>query len=256
MTGLEWKETEDRDCAIPQFYIGFWWDSRNFTRCLDETKLRSYLVEFLLCSKAKSLSLRQRQSVAGKLQRAIMTLPPGAACLLVNCYKMMSGLSLQWHSRRTSKAERDDYRFVHDLLKLNMGRGYYSYDGFAVGPTVLSDAWKSDAHTGGGFLSADGTYDFFCYGTAASRRLIYQLEGDTVVRANIMLAPRWKGLIIPFGIDNSAFQRSAAKGRSKADRLNSLLRHLFVLQVKYDYVLSPSWISTHDNLGRPFVEGA
>ena len=33
-----------------------------------------------------ALTLRDRQSLAGKIQRAIMTFPPGAACLLTNCY--------------------------------------------------------------------------------------------------------------------------------------------------------------------------
>jgi hypothetical protein len=39
VTGIEWKEIKDRDCAIPQLYIGFWWNSRKFTRCLEELKL-------------------------------------------------------------------------------------------------------------------------------------------------------------------------------------------------------------------------
>ena len=247
VTGLEWKEIKDRDCAIPQLYIGFWWNSHDFTRCLEEVKLHSYLAEFLAASKCRSLTLEDRQSVAGKMQRAIMTLPPGAACLLVNCYKMSSGLSLRWHRRRTSKAERDDYKFVHDLLKLNMGKGYYSYEGFAVGPTVLSDASKSSGYAGGGYVCSDGPYDFFAYSSAASRHLIDTLEGDTVVRACVARAPSWKGKIIPFGIDNSAFELSAAKGRSRADRLNALLRHLFVLQIRFDFVLNPFWISTTDN---------
>ena len=37
-------------------------------------------------------------------------------------------------SRRTTRAERQDYLFVHDLLKYNQGRGYYSYAGFPTGP--------------------------------------------------------------------------------------------------------------------------
>ena len=148
VTGVEWKELKDKDCAIPQLYIGFWWDSHTLTRYLEQAKLESYLREFLAASKASNLTLHDRQSLAGKMQRAIMTLPPGAACLLVNCYRMMSGLSLQWHSRRTSKAERDDYKFVHDLLQLNMGKGYYSYAEFEVGHTVLSDASKSADYKG------------------------------------------------------------------------------------------------------------
>lgn len=247
VTGITWKDIKDRDCAIPQLYIGFWWDSLQFTRCLDEQKLRSYLAEFRVASTSRSLTLKERQSLAGKMQRSVLTLPPGAACLLVSCYRMMSGLSLQWQARRTSKAERDDYRFVHDLLQLNMGRGYYSYAGFDVGPTVLSDASKSTFFCGGGYVASDGRYSFFSYGASAARNPIDALEGDTVVRACLDMAPQWRGKIIPFGIDNSAFQLSAAKGRSKAQRLNSLVRHLFALQIAFDFVLDTFWISTSDN---------
>ena len=48
--------------------------------------------------------------------------------------------------------------------------------------------------------------------------------------------------------DNQAFQRSGAKGRSRAQRLNDLLRELFVLMVQYGFVIAWMWISTHDNI--------
>ena len=44
------------------------------------------------------------------------------------------------------------------------------------------------------------------------------------------------------------FERSLYKGRSKALRLNVILRQLFLLSVKYDCVFEPHWISTHDNV--------
>ena len=53
--------------------------------------------------------------------------------------------------------------------------------------------------------------------------------------------------MVPFGLDNMAFQRSAAKGRSRAPRLNDLLRGLFVLQIQHDCVLSTFWLSSEEN---------
>ena len=53
--------------------------------------------------------------------------------------------------------------------------------------------------------------------------------------------------MVPLGIDNSVIERCAAKGRSGVEVLNELMRHLFVLQVKYEFVLAPFWISTVDN---------
>ena len=159
----------------------------------------------------------------------------------------MSRLSLPWQTARTTKAERDDYKFVHALLTYNAGCGYYSYDGFAEGPTVLSDASKSRSYTGGGYVESTGFYDFFRYGTSAARKPIDFLEGDTVLEACRERCRMWKGCIVPFGIDNQSFQKSAKKGRSKAHRLNTLLKELFVLQIQYGFVLNTFWISTDDN---------
>ena len=245
--GVPWKEAKDRRAARPQFYIGFWWHSTTFTRTLDERKLQGYLEILAAASEARTLTLQDRRSIAGKMQRAIMTFPPGAACLLVNCYLLMSGLTLPWHTRRTTKAERVDYEFVHHLLKLNLGRGYYSYDGFAAGPGYLSDASKSRAFTGGGYVGSEGFADHFVYGTSAARKPIDFIEGDVVVRACLERGDTWRGMLIPFGIDNSAFQASAAKGRSRAPRLNYHLRKLFSEQILKGYILQPYWLSSEDN---------
>ena len=245
--GVPWKVSKDRHAAIPQYYIGFWWDSHTLTRTLDASKLARYLDVLAHAGASHKLTLHDRQSLAGKCQRAIMTMPPGAACLLVNCFNNMSRLSLPWQTARTTKAERDDYKFVHALLTYNAGCGYYSYDGFAEGPTVLSDASKSRSYTGGGYVESTGFYDFFRYGTSAARKPIDFLEGDTVLEACRERCRMWKGCIVPFGIDNQSFQKSAKKGRSKAHRLNTLLKELFVLQIQHGFVLNTFWISTDDN---------
>ena len=245
--GIKWKWLKDKAGSQLQLYIGFWWDSRDFTLCLDEIKLRRYLADFAEAGMSASRTLRERQSTAGKLQRAIRTLPPGAACLLVNCYRMMCGLTLPWQRRRTSQVERSDYLFVHDLLKLNGAKGYYSYDGFKTGPTCYSDAFKRQYEAGGGYFSSDGFYDHYTYCRSAARKPIDELEGDTVLRCCETLCARWRGCQVPFGIDNSSFERSAAKGRSNAQRLNDLLRHLFMLQIRYAFVLQPFWLSSEDN---------
>ena len=66
--------------------------------------------------KCRSLTLRERQQVAGRMQRAVMTMPPGAACFLASVYAMMRGLSLPWQSRRTTRQERLDFRALRELL--------------------------------------------------------------------------------------------------------------------------------------------
>ena len=90
-------------------------------------------------------------------------------------------------------------------------------------------------------------YDHFKYGSSASKKPIDYIEGDTVLRACTDLSAKWYKKMVPFGIDNMAFERSAAKGRSAAARLNDLLRGLFVLQVKFTFIISPYWLSSADN---------
>ena len=245
--GVPWKAAKDRAGAQLQYYIGFWWDSKTLTRSLDETKLLAYLDVLLWASKATWLTLRDRKKLAGRMERAIMTFPPGARCLLMNCYAMMHGLTLPWQRRRTSKAERQDYLFVHDLLKLCKGMGYYSYDLFRRIGACCSDASKSRTYTGGGWHTADGEADYYVYGTSAARHLIDELEGDTVLRCCIHNGPKWKQCLVPFGIDNSAFELSSEKGRSRAPRLNDILRGMFTVQIKHQFILEPFWLSSEDN---------
>ena len=122
--------------------IGFWWDSNKRTRTLEERRLRDYLDMLLDFAGRRVLSLVERQRVSGRMIRAIMTLPPGASCLLANMFNLARGLKLPWHKRRTTRAERGDYATLHRLLEANMGRGYFSFDQWEWAPLCLSDAYK------------------------------------------------------------------------------------------------------------------
>ena len=242
--GVEWKVLKERPAARLQFMIGFWWNSANLTRWLDAERRDRYIERFDAAGKAQVLTLRDRQKIAGCAQRAILTLPPGASCLLTTCYIQQRGLKLLWHSRRTTRGERLDYHFLRDMIKLNMGKGYYSFANFTTVPVILSDASDSRKYSGGGWVWAAGLYDWFVY---KGRQPIDWKEGDTVLRACEALGPLWKGCIVPFGIDNSVIERSVAKGRSGVERLNELMKHLFILQVQYGFILSPFWICSEDN---------
>jgi hypothetical protein len=56
---------------------------------------------------------------------------------------------------------------------------------------------------------------------------------------------------IPFGIDNQSFEKSAQKSWSRAERLNLLLKRLFVLQIKFDChvdcLIRFFWLKSEDN---------
>ena len=89
---------------------------------------------------------------------------------------------------------------------------------------------------------------WYVYGTNAAKSPIDRLEGDTVVSAVETLAHKWYRKVVTIHIDNSAFQLSARKGWSRADRLNDLLKTLFFLCVKYNCVIDFVWIPTAQNI--------
>lgn len=245
--GVAFKALKDRVAAQCQLMLGFWWDSRTLTRTLDERKLFQYVEMLADFAGKEKLSLREMQVAAGRMQRAVMTLPPGAACLLVGLFSLMAGLKLPWHARRLKRGVREDFRCLRGLLDLNLGKGFYTYEHFQRAPTCYSDASKSQEYTGGGWFSQCGVYSFFEYGSRAARRPIDFLEGDTVVHCVQAMGAQWKGKVVPFGVDNSAFQLSFKKARSKASRLTELIRELFVLQIEGEFILELFWLSTLDN---------
>jgi hypothetical protein len=114
-------------------------------------------------------------------------------------------------------------------------------------PDVYTDASKEHKFAGGGFVSDDGLYDFWTYGSSARRNHIAYLEGDAVVRAVRQLGPGLRGKKLRIFIDNQSFCFSLRKGRSNSEKLNSLVRDLFELSAAYDCVFEPHWISTHAN---------
>ena len=96
---------------------------------------------------------------------------------------------------------------------------------FLDGGDAFTDASKpSKGHAGGGYVvigpvSGDCCpYHWWTFGSAASRRPIDYLEGQTVVHCLSDNGHLWDGkVIVRFHLDNSAFQASAAKGWSHAE---------------------------------------
>ena len=247
--GVVMKEIKTRYAATLQLYIGLWWNSVTRTLELEPSKLAAYLQVFDAVATAHTLTLRDAQSLAGKMQRCALTFPPGAECVFASLYAFMRGLVLPWQKRRVSRGLRADVAWGVDMLRANLGKGYFSYDQFQWLPPAWTDASKSPRYTGGGYVLATGQYSWFPYGTSASRKPIDELEGDVVaLMVGQQAVPGWKGCIFPIFIDNKAFQLSGAKGWSKAERLNELLKKMFRLSVHYECVFMFYWISTHENV--------
>jgi hypothetical protein len=248
MLGVPFKSLKSRLAASVQLVLGFWWDSIARTRTLEAEKYALYLAHLEKAHDAKSLTLKDLQMLAGRMQRAALTMPPRALVYLSGLLSLMKGLKLPWHKRRVTGAVRRDLRMLIDALKTNGGRGYFAYDHFQRAPRVYTDAAKERTHAGGGFFSECGAFDYWTYGSSAQRQPIDYLEGDAVLRAAKLLGKTWKQKIVPISIDNTAFCYSLRKGRSKVERLNYILRQLFHLSVEHDCIFEPEWISTHDNI--------
>ena len=82
--GIYMKELKARRAAAVQLALGFWSDSEQRTRTLDARKLKAYTEMLRAFAARRSLSLRERQQAVGRIQRALYTLPPGAACYLAS----------------------------------------------------------------------------------------------------------------------------------------------------------------------------
>ena len=246
--GVPFKHLKSRRAASRQLVLGFWWDSVERTRTLEEHKVRLYLEFMRDIIRRKVITLNELQVLSGRVQRATMTMPPGASVYLAHTLALMAGLKLPWHRRRITREVRRDLTLLADVLEANLGRGYFSYDTFEWAPAVYTDASKEARFAGGGYFSEDGHYDFWEYSPSERREHIHTLEADAVLRAARDLAPNWSRKKVPFYIDNSAFQLSFKKGRSKSPELNNVLRELFWISCKFDCIFVPRWISTDRNV--------
>ena len=248
LLGVFIKQSKHKLAARMQFVLGFWWDSIARTRALAHHKVLEYGSMLVDCASCRSLSLRELQKAAGRMQRAVLTLPPGAACLLSNVFALMKGLMRPSARRRLSRACAGDFSLVAKMLDLNQGMGYFAFDHFSLAASVATDASKSSRYVGGGYLSACGRYSWWRYGSSAARKPIDALEGDTVVKAACDLGHLWAKCRVPFLIDNQAFQLSASKGWSRAARLSLLIRQLFFVSLRCSCIFEFHWLSTHDNI--------
>ena len=156
---------------------------------------------------------------------------------------------MPWHRRRMTTMARDDILTVIDILASNHGRGYFDTSHLPFAPSMYTDAMKDPSRAGWGWCAVDGHADAGVYGTAWRHKPIDKLEADAVLRAAKARGHTWRGKRVPVHIDNSSFQRSLAKGWSRAPRLVRIIKKLFSLSARYEFVLVPLWISTTENVG-------
>ena len=247
--GVSFKVLKSMRGALVQLSLGFWWDSVARTRTLDADKLSSYIDLFRAMAKRRVVTLGELQSLAGKILRASLTLPAGARVFLTEILSLIRGLRLPWHRRRMTTAAREDLRAIADVLEANVGRGYFDVSHLPWAPALYTDAMKDHRRAGWGWCDETGAADSGVYGSSMRHKHIDELEGDAVRRAVRARGHTWRGKRVPVYIDNSAFQKSLAKGWSRARRLSVVIKDLYILSAQHDFILVPYWISTVANVG-------
>eukprot|EP00965_Chrysotila_dentata_P074682 2467290-Pleurochrysis_carterae.AAC.1 len=74
--------------------LGFIWDSITSTRTLEEAKLSSYSPHTMHFAHSRSICLRDSQKLAGRIQSAVMTLPPRARDVSLRIFSRLCGACL------------------------------------------------------------------------------------------------------------------------------------------------------------------
>ena len=80
--GVPFKHLKSRRAASRQLVLGFWWDSVARTRTLEEHKVKLYLEYMRGILRRRVVTLQELQVLSGRVQRAAMTMPPGAGVYL------------------------------------------------------------------------------------------------------------------------------------------------------------------------------
>ena len=140
--GVVMKEIKTRYAATLQLYIGLWWNSVTRTLELEPSKLAAYLQVFDAVATAHTLTLRDAQSLAGKMQRCALTFPPGAECVFASLYAFMRGLVLPWQKRRVSRGLRADVAWGGRHVACQFGQGLFQLRSISVVTTSVDGCFE------------------------------------------------------------------------------------------------------------------
>ena len=73
-------------------------------------------------------------------------------------------------------------------------------------------------------------------------------EGDAALKCGGDMGYLWRGLVVDFGVDNTSFRGSIAKGYSRSWELTVICKQWFVIQVRHSFLVNWFWLSSEDNV--------
>lgn len=212
-------------------FLGVDLDSRTCTLSLGEVKRAQVQQKLQEFSRRKRASKRQLQGLAGLLNWACKAVR-GGRFFLRRILDSIKALKQQQHKAHLGVEFRRDLQWWLTYLSVFNGTVYYSTQSTEH---VHVDACRTAT---GAFWRGDWTYSVFaCDRPAAAGLHINYKEVCAVLDACKRWAPQWRNCSVIIHTDNTTAKAVINKGRSKNKFINSCLRKLFWLSVRFNFTL-------------------
>ena len=257
--GHEEKRLKRAPAAPVNSALGIVFDCTNMTAGVTPEKLSRLKDQALAALSAKSSRQKDVQSIVGLAQHISQVAPPyfrahldgliDMSAQMERASRRLPGGAPNRHRRqRITARARDDLLFLVNYVDSWSGvvDVYNGHRPRARAPPVWTDA--SGGEKAGGGWCTDRHHEAWTFDDPAERRKgIAYLEALAVLRAAECNAHEWYGCIVPLWIDNESFYHALIRHRSRSSYLNGILRDIFVLASKFNWIFEPKWLSSKDN---------
>ncbi len=237
---IAWKKVEGPSQRLT--FLGIAIDTVNMTVGLPDGKVEELLQVLQGFLTKKRASLKQLQSLAGRLNWACNVVKCGRS-YLHNILHVMAPLRLPNHKARLSKVVFDDIKWWILVLNTFPGKRVFHNPNINV---VQFDACK----TGSGFTYQGdwGYVDWECDIPELSNLHINCKETISAVLAARRWAPMWRDSRVVFVTDSVVARSCIAKGTSKNPLLLPWVRELHVYSVLYNFDIDACWLPGVENV--------
>ena len=236
---IAWKKVEGPTRKLT--FLGIAIDTVNMTVGLPDSKVAELVQVLQEFRTKKRASLKQLQSLAGRLNWACNVIKCGRS-YLHNILHTMSSLRLPNHKARLSKTVFDDIEWWITILNTFPGKQVFHKPSINV---VQFDA----CNTGSGFTYQGdwGYIDWECDIPELTNLHINCKETISAVLAARRWAPMWRDSRVMFMTDSIVARSCIAKGTSKNPLLLPWVRELHIYSVLYNFDIDACWLPGVEN---------
>ena len=223
--------------------LGRLFNSRAFTIAVPNDKLQRLLSALarMVLSRVSFLFL---ESFLGLCAFVAESLPPIFGAFLSSLIAQLKACRSRHHKVTLSAASKSDIRHLQRLLPaINTTVHIHPLFNKTSTLPVFTDASSQR----GAYVTAQG-FRSYLFSARQRKACIAFLEMHAVAAMCDSFAPSWRHKIIPLFIDNTSSLYALLNHRSKNKRMNELLKHIFGLALRYDFVIMPTYIKSADNV--------